>query len=148
SPIVVSHLAAAARWGIDILGPWPQRIDTRVERATGGRASGLLRRYAWGLDGVDVEECDGHLVTTPAQTAVDLAAILSHTSAVIVMDQVLWARRHGGALATREDLEKVIRESAPTRGIRKIERAFDFATSLSDSVRESQSRVIIAELGF
>lgn len=147
-PLVLSHLAAAARWGIDILGSWPERVDTRVERATGGRASGLLRRRTWGIEGIDTTPWEGHFVTTPAQTAVDLAAVLSYTSAVIVMDQVLWARRRGGALATPADIERVLRESAPARGIRRIERAFAFATSLSDSVRESQSRVVIAELGF
>lgn len=147
-PLLLSHLAAAARWGIDIIGSWPERIDTRVERTSGGRASGLMRRHAWGVDGVDIVEWQGHFVTSPAQTAVDLASVLSPTSAVIVMDQVLWARRDGGALATRDDIERGMRESAPARGIRRIERAFAFATSLSDSVRESQSRVVIHELGF
>lgn len=146
--LLLSHLAAAARWEIDILGAWPTRVDTRVERATGGRASGLLRRHAWGVDGADIAAWEGHLVTSPAQTVVDLASVLSYTSAVIVMDQVLWGRRQGGALATREDVRRVIAESAPLRGIRKIERAFEFATSLSDSVRESQSRVVMHELGF
>ncbi|GAB3631194.1 hypothetical protein GCM10027421_05470 [Microbacterium shaanxiense] len=146
--LVLSHLAAAARWDIDILGSWPKRVDTRVERASGGRASGLLRRHAWGVHGVDVAEWEGHHVTSPAQTAVDLASVLSYTSAVVVMDQVLWTRREGGALATAEAIRRVIAESAPLRGIRKIERAFAFATSLSDSVRESQSRVVIHELGF
>lgn len=148
SPLVLSHLAAAAHWGIDIIGSWPQHVDTRVERAGGGRASGLLRRHAWGVEGVDIVEWTGHFVTSPAQTAVDLASVLSPTSAVIVMDQALWARREGGALATRDDIERVMRESAPSRGRRRIERAFAFATSLSDSVRESQSRVVIHELGF
>ena len=146
--LVLSHLAAAASWDIDILGAWPTRVDTRVERANGGRASGLLRRHAWGVDEADIAEWEGHFITTPAQTAVDLASVLSYTSAVIVMDQVLWDRRKGGALATRVEIERVMRESAPLRGNRKIERAFEFATSLSDSVRESQSRVVIRELGF
>lgn len=146
--LVLSHLAAAARWDIDILGSWPTRVDTRVERASGGRASGLLRRHAWGVEGIDISEWEGHYVTSPAQTAVDLASVLSHTSAVIVMDQVLWGRREGGALATPDDIRRVMANSAPRRGIRRIERAFEFATSLSDSVRESQSRVVVHELGF
>lgn len=146
--LLLSHLAAAARWGIEILGSWPRRVDTRVERAGGGRASGLLQRHAWGVDGVDISEWEGHFVTSPAQTAIDLASVLSYTSAVIVIDQVLWERREGGALATPDDIQRVMAESAPRRGTRKVERAVAFATTLSDSVRESQSRVIIHELGF
>lgn len=146
--LLLSHFAAAARWDIDILGSWPKHVDTRVERTTGGRASGLLRRHAWGVDDAEHTEWEGHFVTSPAQTAVDLASVLSYTSAVIVIDQVLWGRRQGGALATPDDIQRVMAESAPRRGIRKVERAVAFATSLSDSVRESQSRVIIHELGF
>lgn len=48
-PVVLSRFAAAAHWGIDILGAWPAVIDTRVERTGGGRSSGLFRRRSMGL---------------------------------------------------------------------------------------------------
>lgn len=73
---------------------------------------------------------------------------MSHTSAVVVLDQVLWARRTGGALATREELENTIAGMVGDRETGRLPRALAFATARSDSVRESQSRVVLERMGF
>ncbi|MFC5432111.1 hypothetical protein ACFPJ2_00275 [Microbacterium suwonense] len=146
-PALVSHFAAASVHRIEILGRWPSRIDVRVDGGSGGRSSGLIRRHGIGVD-ADAEQWGVHRITTPAQTAIDIAAIADHTQAVVVLDQVLWARRPGGPLATIEELRMLAARRSSSRGRAKIRHALDEATALSDSVRESQSRVLLKRLGF
>ena len=146
--VVVSHVAAAAVWGIDLLGTWPEHVDVRIERSSGGRSSGIFRRRAWGLDGVATTAWNGHRVTTPAQTAIDLARMLSFTGGVVAADQALWRRRVGGALVDDDQLRETREQQTAARGDARVDRTLAFATPLSDSVRESQSRVVIAALGF
>lgn len=87
-------------------------------------------------------------MTSPAQTVVDLAATLSFTAGVVCLDQVLWRRREGGPLATTGELHAALSPPGGLRGAARAERAVLFASALSDSVRESQSRVHIHLLGF
>lgn len=147
-PVVVSHHAAAAVWGIDLLGEWPDRVDTIVAGRAGGRSSGDFRRRAIVATDSETVPWRGHEVTSPAQTALDLARIGAFTAGVVALDQVLWERRDGGRLATADELRAVLDRNAPRRGDARAAVALDFATGLSDSVRETQSRVLIHRLGF
>ncbi|MGC5169330.1 hypothetical protein ACLQ2Q_01620 [Microbacterium sp. DT81.1] len=145
---VFCHYAAAAIWGIDILGRWPAVIDVRIPRGSGGRSSGAVRRRALGFDGVDVVPWGAHLVTTPAQTVIDLARELTFTAGVAAMDRASWGRREGGPLTTSAEILESLERQSGARGMIRARRAAAFATHLSDSVRESQSRVAIDRLGF
>ncbi|MDQ4212295.1 hypothetical protein [Microbacterium capsulatum] len=147
SPQVLTHAAAAAVWGLDRIGPWPDLVEVRIPSASGGRSSGGIRRRALGYDGVDVLPWRGHLVTSPAQTAIDLAAEARFTDGVIAMDQARWSRRDGGALTDRIRIDDVL-SGQFRRGLGRVQRVIEFSTELSDSVRESQSRVLIERLGF
>mgnify|MGYP006375727457 FL=1 len=147
-PGVISHLAAAAILGIDALGAWPKRLEVTTERASGGRSGGAIRRVATGFDGVDRVPYGRHEVTTAAQTALDLARSLPFAHAVAVVDQALWARRPDGALTTKVEILTLLDAAAPHRGDVRARRVIEFATHLADNVRESQSRVLIFELGF
>ncbi|MET0830458.1 MAG: hypothetical protein ABWY26_13100, partial [Microbacterium sp.] len=89
----------------------------------------------------------GHRVTSPVQTAVDLTASLPFVEAVAIADQALWARRAGGALVERDALLAAA-HSRTGRGSARAARAAAFASRLADSVRESQSRVLISTMGF
>ncbi len=144
---VFSHQAAAALWGLDQLGDWPDRVDISVAPATGGRSTGLIRRHTRQLARVEVVAWGRHLITSPVQTVVDLAAGSAFVSGVIAADQLLWARRAGGALAARDHLLAAA-ASYPGRGSLRVGRVAEFARPGADSVRESQSRVLIAHLGF
>lgn len=148
APVVVSHHAAAAVWGIDIIGSWPRQIDTTVVGRGGGRSSGEFRRRVVRIDDSEVIPWRGHHITTPAQTALDLARVESSTAAVVALDQALWTRRRGGALARLEEIRGVLERNAPRRGDARAAAAVACATGLSDSVRESQSRMLIHRLGF
>ncbi|QKJ21221.1 hypothetical protein HQM25_11770 [Microbacterium hominis] len=88
-----------------------------------------------------------HRVTTPAQTALDLARILPFARAVSILDQALWTARPGGPLATRDEI-LALWDGAPHRGNPRALRAIEFANPLAANPRESQSRVVLAQLGF
>ncbi|MGF2948438.1 hypothetical protein [Microbacterium alcoholitolerans] len=147
-PAVISHFAAASVHRMDILGAWPERIDVRVSASSGGRSSGLIRRHSIGIDDVDAVAWRDHLITTPAQTAIDIVAVTDHLQGVVVLDQALWANRPGGPLASIEELRALLEKRASPKGRARIEHALSDATALSDSVRETQSRVWIRRLGF
>jgi hypothetical protein len=147
-PVVVSHAAAAAVWGIDRIAAWPDLIDVTVTRGGGGRSSGVFRRRTTVATDIETKPWRGHLLTTPRQTALDLARVSGFTDAVVALDQSLWARRPGGPLVVHGDLEELGRRAQPRSGDVRAARALEFASSLSDSVRESQSRVLLRVLGF
>ena len=148
SPAVISHCAAAALLGIDILGPWPRHMDVTTTWATGGRSSGATRRHALGLDDVERVPWGNHEITTPAQTALDLARTLPFTKAVTAVDQAIWADRPGGPLTTIEEILRRLGDSRPRRGDVKARRVIAFADPMAANVRESQSRVVVVQLGF
>lgn len=148
SELVISHAAAAALYGIDRIGPWPERIDVSTGISSGGRSSGEFRRRGRG----DIAHIVGipwqrHSVTTPLQTAVDLSADSRFLDGVVALDQALWSKRTAGALVSGAALEEHV-GGMSGRGCARAARAAGFATSLADSVRESQSRVLIGMLGF
>ncbi|WP_109208818.1 MULTISPECIES: hypothetical protein [Microbacterium] len=147
SRLIVSHHAAAALHGIDRIGEWPTEVDVSTEPASGGRSSGSIRRHGRRLDGVETLPWLGHLVTTPLQTAIDLTASTRFLERVVAADQALWARRPGGPLVEASALIDGA-HSVVGRGSARAARAADFATSLADSVRESQSRVLMSVMGF
>ena len=147
SPVVVSHFAAAAVWGIDLLGAWPAAVDILVPRTSGGRSSGAFRRRTTTFSDSAVVDWRGHRLTTPAQTALDLARVGTFTAGVIALDQARWTRRDGGPLAALDELEDAL-AADPRRGEARVRRALEFSTGLSDSVRESEGRVLIDRLGF
>ena len=143
----LSHFAAAALHGIDILGTWPDVIDLTIDRTSGGRSTGSIRRHARDLDDDHTVPWGRHRVTSPLRTTVDLMSSLRLIEAVPIADQALWQRRDGGALVEASDLTAMA-HSRSGRGAARAARAADFATSLADSVRESQSRVLIDVMGF
>ena len=145
---VFSHFAAAALWGIRLLGRWPELVDVTLERATGGRSDGRLRRHCTEFDATEIRTIDGLLVTSPAQTVVDLARVLPFMDAVVAMDSALHRRRMPTRLATREDIVRIVGNAEGRSGYRMAGAAAAFATHLSDSPKESQSRVLIHLLGF
>ncbi|MDR7184291.1 hypothetical protein J2X85_001314 [Microbacterium trichothecenolyticum] len=147
SQLHASHWAAAALHGIDMIGTWPTRIDTCVELASGGRSSGTFRRHGRRLSDIGTMPWQGHAVTTPLQTAVDLMASSRFLEGVVAADQALWAKRSEGALVAASDLRDLA-GSVKGRGSARAVRAAEFATGLSDSVRESHSRVLISVMGF
>lgn len=155
APVVISHWSAAALHGIDVLGAWPRTVDVSCAPARGGRSSGAIRRHPRSLDALDLvtearalDACGPHVVTSPAQTALDLARIEPFLRGVSLIDQAIWASRRGGPLTDIEGIMHIIESSGAHRGNARARRALTFADALAANVRESQSRVVIARLGF
>ena len=146
--VVFSHHAAEALWGIRMLRSWPKTVDVTLERATGGRSDGLLRRHCRGLDGIEITRHNGLLVTTPAQTVADLALGFPFADAVVAMDCALHRKRKPAPLTTHQDVLDRVAASRGVRGWRRALVAAEFSTALSDSPEESHSRVQIHLLGF
>lgn len=144
----LSHFAAAAIHGIDVLGAWPPLVDVTVPRSSGGRSTGDIRRRTREHGEPASEPWGRHRVTTPAQTALDLARVLPFVEGVAVVDQALHSGRAGGALTTRAEIESLWALDAAHRGNPRASRAIGFANPLAANVRESQSRVVLARLGF
>ncbi|MFT4220670.1 MAG: hypothetical protein QM611_09150 [Microbacterium sp.] len=148
APAVVSHRSVAAAWGIDTLGAWPRHVEITTERASGGRTSGLVRRYGLGLSDVERMPFAGRHVTVPAQTALDLARSLPFAEAVAAVDQAIWQGRDGGPLTTLGEVEDLLELAEPRRGDVRARRVLEFASPLAANVRESQMRVLVVALGF
>lgn len=144
---VLSHRSASALWRIDTLGAWPAGIEVTIPRTTGGRSSGVILRRTASAGPPEVVAFGAHFVTTPRQTALDLARSLPHVEAVAAVDQALWERRSGGALTRRSEILELC-EATTHRGNARALRAIEFASSLAANPRESQSRVVIVQLGF
>jgi hypothetical protein len=142
---IFSHHSAAALQGMELLGAWPDRID--VTGGAIGGSSGRIRRHARDEFTLAIVPWFDHFVTAPAQTAIDLAACLPFTGGVAASDQAIWSRRPGGALATTNELSDAA-ERYSGRAHARVRRVASFAQPGADSVRESQSRVLIAHLGF
>src|SRR5690554_1246576 len=129
--VVFSHRAAAAIWGIRMLSPWPYTVDVTVEPASGGRSSGRIRRHCRDLAGVEVVEHQGMLVTSPAQTVVDLARKLRFADAVACIDSALHRRRKGGRLTMRGEVLERVSVAEGARGWRRARVAAGFSTDRS-----------------
>lgn len=87
-------------------------------------------------------------MTTPAQTAADLATIVPFGEAVVTMDSVLRTRLDGSPLGTINELREAALRLHGMAGSRRALAAADFASGNSESPLESMSRARIAEAGF
>ena len=145
---VISHFAAAAEHGIDIFGLWPTRVDVTIGRASGGRSSGAVRRRALGLEGVERTPLGVHHVTTPAQTALDIARVSSFLVAASAVDQAIWSGRPSGALTTKDELLRLLDAGPARRGDVRARRAIEKADCGAANPRETHARVLLEHLGF
>ncbi|WP_372488091.1 hypothetical protein [Cryobacterium zhongshanensis] len=101
------------------------------------------------LEAEDVVELDGVLVTSPARTLVDLARTASMRDSVAAIDRGLNRTRSAAAIrVSRDELFAVHDRVVTTRGHRKSFDAISFGNGLADNGGESESRVVIFQLGF
>lgn len=139
---VLSHWSAAAIWGVELLGDWPDRVHVTSNAPQGGRSSGALVRHRAALAPDDICEVDGLRLTSPARTAIDLAKTLPMRDGVVVCDSVLRAGLTD-ATSLRSGVDRLVHQP----GCAAARRAVKFARREAGSVGESLSRVVLHELG-
>ena len=139
---VISHWSAAAVHGLPIIGPWPRLVHVTQDAAIGTRSRGIVVRHSLSLEGTDVVELDGLLVTSIARTVIDLAVVSSGVSALTSMDAALHLDRFGRRppLVTLEELRTAWDTRLPFRGHSRAGDIIDFSVAKSDTPIESVSR--------
>lgn len=139
---VISHVSAAAIWGLPIIGSWPTRVHTTMEIKPRSSQGGLQVHETF--DPPCGVEHDGLLVTDPVRTVIDLARFTPLRSALATADHAL-----NKGLVLREQLETSARAlPSGARGRNRARLVVDLADGLSESVLESLSRAVMYLNGF
>lgn len=146
---VVGFDSAAALWGYPRASPWPGVVHIIVDPASTMRSKNGVSVHRDRLAADDVVELDGVLVTSPARTLVDLARTVGMRDSVAAIDRGLNRTRSRPAIrVTRDALFAVLDRVVTPRGHRRAFDAISFGNGLADNGGESESRVVIFQLGF
>lgn len=135
--LVLSHGAAAALHGLELLRPDREHVDFTCPGSSGGRSSGRRRVHVRRLDPDDITSVEGLVCTTVARTALDLALSGTYVQGICVLDS---ARRMGVA---QEVLEGAAARLGRRRGIEGLRATLPRASELPQSIGESYSRALI-----
>jgi hypothetical protein len=157
-PLVLSHLSAAAMYGLPKVGPWPATVHIIDTRASGGSSARFITSHRGGPDPVPIAHA-GLMMTSLARTLVNVAATSSFLTGVAMIDHALREEREraeiehsrgvqGLPALSKDDLYAELAVVNPRTGARRARMAIDFASDLSASLGESLGRVRIFELGF
>lgn len=146
----VSHLSAAALWGVPLIGPPPPEVHVLGPASGGTRTENGFRRHGSEHRDLDIVERDGMLVTSLPRTLAELAASASFRDAVVALDWALTPStgRRPKPSASTDDILAAADRLGLARGRRRLDRALSFADGRSGSPGESVSRVTMLELGF
>ena len=139
---VFSFHAAAALWGLPILGVWPEHIDVTVRSDAGGSSALVRRHHVRGVPPADY--VSGLPVTSVARTVVDLARCTPFASALVTADAAL----RGGKCGMAQLAAEVAALSPRAIGRRMATRVVHLADLRSGSEGESLSRARMFEMGF
>ncbi len=134
-------MTAAAVHGLPL---WLDLLD-RVQ-LTRDRAGGLKQRRYSQIRSIpiargEVVMIDGFLVTSLARTVLDLCCALTMRKAVAIGDAAL---RKG---LTRGELDEALERARGRHGIGRARRAIPFLDPRSESPGESESRVVLHQIG-
>jgi len=138
---VLSHQSAAVVYGLPLWKTPLDRVHLTRNRRGGGRITRRTTVHCAPI-GEHVAVVDGHALTLPARTVVDLARTLPFEQAVVVGDAAV--RRFG---VGREDLEAELARAARRHGVDAARRVVRFLSGHSESVGESRSRVMLSRAG-
>ncbi|MGY1917125.1 DUF559 domain-containing protein [Blastococcus sp. SYSU DS0973] len=140
---VVSHLTAAALWGLEIpLQPRSDpRADLTVPLASRAESRADRRIHRRDLPPDDVTLWSALPVTTPARTWRDLAAVLQPPVLLAVTDQLLDGR------CTRADLAEQLARCPTGRGCARARAVLPVADARSESPMESVLRWLVHDAG-
>lgn len=141
--MVFSGLSAAAAWGLPVIGTWPDRAFTRVQRAPGGRSNTTVGRSYRG--GSAVAARGGLSVTPLAETVVEVGCSAPFEVAVAMADSALHGAP-GRKPVPLHELWDELRRRGTSAGVAKCRAVIAFADGAAESAGESLSRVAIRRL--
>ncbi len=144
---VVSDLAAAYVWGIDLYEPGERyvvpRLDVVVVRGKRPLRRGWIRGGERDLRPHDVVAIAGVHVTTPVRTALDIACLRGRHRALAGLDAFM--RLQDVTLATcRQELSRF----GGRRGVTQARELVELATPKAESPGESWTRMAMIDAGF
>jgi hypothetical protein len=139
---VVSHVTAAALWGLQIpLVTEDRRVNLTVPPATRIRSRSDRRVHCANLADWQVVRRDGIALTSPGRTWRDLAGVVPPAALLAVTDQML-ARRY-----PPEAFRRLLDGGRGVRGIRTARQVVAVGNPLAGSPMESVLRWLIHEAG-
>ncbi|MGY1693056.1 DUF559 domain-containing protein [Geodermatophilus sp. SYSU D01105] len=139
---VVSHLTAAALWGLEVpLVPDDGRVHLTVPPGTRIRHRADRRVHTAALPGRQLARRAGVDVTSPGRTWLDLAATLPAAALLAVSDQM--PARH----YPRDAFDRLLEAGRGARGVRTARRVLRVADRRAGSPMESVLRWLILEAG-
>ncbi|WP_139057706.1 hypothetical protein [Tsukamurella pseudospumae] len=135
--LVLSHAAAAALLGMEVLTRDWKTVDFTRDGRRGGGVDGKRRVHIRRLDPADATVVEGIAVTTTARTALDLALAGDFEQAICALDAAL---RMG---VTLDEIHAAMDRLGRRRGIAMLRAALPEADGRSESVGESRSRALM-----
>lgn len=139
---VVSHLTAAALWGLDVpLVRDDGRVHLTVPPATRIRSRADRQVHCAAVPEWQVARRGGVPLTSPGRTWRDLAARLPAAALLAVTDQIL-GRRY-----PPEAFQRVLDDARGLRGVRTAREVLALADPLAGSPMESVLRWLVHEAG-
>ncbi|ROQ38593.1 hypothetical protein EDF46_2233 [Frondihabitans sp. PhB188] len=140
-PLIFSHVTAAVLLGLPLVGPLPSRVDVLMVGASGGRSEPGLLAHRRAV-APDLADADGLVVTSVAQTLVDVAATSRLGRSLPMLDEAI--RREW---VTAADLIALLEDGPPIRAHARVRRAIEWADGRAANAGESLSRAVILEAG-
>jgi very-short-patch-repair endonuclease len=142
STAVVSHLSAAALWGLEVpLVPEDARVHLTVPSATRVRHRADRRIHSSDVPPASVMRRRGFPLTSPGRTWLDLAAVVPPAALLAVADQML-ARDY-----PRSWFDRYLDRAQGVRGVRAARRVAVLADRRSGSPMESVLRWLLEDAG-
>lgn len=146
---VVAYDSAAALWGYPRASAWPGAVHLIADPGSAARSKNGVMIHREGLDSADVVDLEGIPVTSPQRTLVDLARAAQFRDSVSAIDCALSpVRSTTDNRVTKDQLFEAHERVVSPRGGRQAWKAIEFGNGLAANAGESESRVVIFELGF
>jgi hypothetical protein len=146
---VFTAYSAAALFGLPILSRWPTDVYVRSTTGPGHRSPGVV--HVGSVHDDEPVMVDGVLATSIEVTLIQLARMASLRDALAATDAALRSARRRSdppPLTTIDRLRSVHDELGPYRGRRRVGAVLARATDLSDSVLETDSRLLFEHFGY
>lgn len=140
--VALSHVSAAIAYGAPDHGlPLDQVHLTELSRV-GERTQAKVRHHRGGCREDEIVQRNGHLITSPARTALDTAALVGRDAAVCVLD---WFYQQG--LATPAGLAQQLDTRSEWSDHLTLTMALSHARVGSESVGETLARLAFLDAG-